>query len=61
MHLKMYGLAYLTAASPQPGSSFSADGEVSLTQGLACRAQHTGHAAFDGATAVTESGTDTDR
>jgi hypothetical protein len=27
-HLKMYGLAYLTASSPQPGSSFSADGEV---------------------------------
>jgi hypothetical protein len=31
VHLKMYGLAYLTASSPQPGSSFSADGEVSTT------------------------------
>lgn len=28
VHLKMYGLAYVTASSPQPGSSFSADGEV---------------------------------
>lgn len=28
VHVKMYGLAYVTAASPQPGSSFSADGEV---------------------------------
>lgn len=33
LHLKMYGLAYITAASPQPGSSFSADGEVSEKQG----------------------------
>lgn len=26
--LKMYSLAYITAASPLPGSSFSADGQV---------------------------------
>jgi hypothetical protein len=31
---KMYGLAYLTAASAQPGSSFSADGEVSASNTL---------------------------
>lgn len=32
VHLRMHGLAYLTAASPQPGSSFSADGELLLRQ-----------------------------
>ncbi|WIA35027.1 hypothetical protein OEZ86_003518 [Tetradesmus obliquus] len=30
--LKMYGLAYITAASPLPGSSFSADGQLLLHQ-----------------------------
>lgn len=30
--LKMYGLAYITASSPQPGSSLSADGHLLLHQ-----------------------------
>jgi hypothetical protein len=32
--LKMYGLAYITAASPLPGSSFSADGQVGCSRWL---------------------------
>lgn len=39
-HLRMHSLAYISGASAQPGSSFSADGEVRL--------QHRSTAGCDG-------------